>query len=423
MNENYKGLLLECIQKQGISPSSVVFTPTQCDNGMFECNVQVPAFLNHHACSYSSDKHTTKKSAEREAAKRALDGITTNNSSITTSNSSITTSNSIITSNDIITSNSSITTNNGIITSALACANCKTILLLYNQIMLYFKTSDEISLCIKPEVLLMIHNDGKLAMHNLDFINQETDAFSNGYYCCLRCKSKVGTSSKMELVATSSTTKTTVNTCFFKASNVSHAISSTLSTTASSFVSNINRPFPFKKWKSIHERSSELEGIDKRDNSQVLDAWMTALKIPMDTTINTEFSSKLSSGKRIDFVFDKSFYGSIESAFGICKVDYGRKPRREQMDIFGFSLKHNLIAVLPTGCGKTLPAVVLMDQMIKLNPSKIAVMIVDRRPLVDQQASVYDTLTGGYALRLIGMYHYHYHHLMPSSNQYLYRYC
>ena len=57
---------------------------------------------------------------------------------------------------------------------------------------------------------------------------------------------------------------------------------------------------------------------------------------------------------------------------------------------------HNHIVVLPTGFGKTLIAAMVMKRMVKLNPApgRVALMIVDRLPLVEQQKAAIENYTG-----------------------------
>ena len=47
-----------------------------------------------------------------------------------------------------------------------------------------------------------------------------------------------------------------------------------------------------------------------------------------------------------------------------------------------------MIAVLPTGAGKTLIASMWLKRMKELNPEKMGLFVVDKIPLVKQQAKV-----------------------------------
>ena len=58
------------------------------------------------------------------------------------------------------------------------------------------------------------------------------------------------------------------------------------------------------------------------------------------------------------------------------------------MECFVEALRQNLIAVLPTGAGKTLIASMWLKRMKELNPEKMGLFVVDKIPLVKQQAKV-----------------------------------
>ncbi len=57
-------------------------------------------------------------------------------------------------------------------------------------------------------------------------------------------------------------------------------------------------------------------------------------------------------------------------------------------------MKRNLICCLPTGAGKTLIACLVIKRMKECNPKKKILFLVDRIPLVFQQAAVIDSETG-----------------------------
>ena len=52
------------------------------------------------------------------------------------------------------------------------------------------------------------------------------------------------------------------------------------------------------------------------------------------------------------------------------------------------ALHQDLVAVLPTGAGKTLIASMWLKRMRELNPEKMGLFVVDRIPLVVQQKKV-----------------------------------
>ena len=63
-----------------------------------------------------------------------------------------------------------------------------------------------------------------------------------------------------------------------------------------------------------------------------------------------------------------------------------KKPHKYQLEGYHRALLSNLIICIPTGKGKTLIAALLMTRMKKLNPSKLVAFVVERIPLVFQQA-------------------------------------
>ena len=62
----------------------------------------------------------------------------------------------------------------------------------------------------------------------------------------------------------------------------------------------------------------------------------------------------------------------------------------EKAECFVEALQKDLIAILPTGAGKTLIASMWLKRMKELNPEKMGLFIVDKIPLVKQQAQVGD---------------------------------
>lgn len=64
-----------------------------------------------------------------------------------------------------------------------------------------------------------------------------------------------------------------------------------------------------------------------------------------------------------------------------------QRPRPYQIECFLAAALRNSIVYLPTGAGKTLVAAMLISLYHKLNPQKVAILIVDRVPLAHQQGS------------------------------------
>ena len=96
-------------------------------------------------------------------------------------------------------------------------------------------------------------------------------------------------------------------------------------------------------------------------------------------------------------------------AFPTCEEDFGWSdlvtsdviPRPTQVHALVWSLAcKSSIVVMPTGSGKTLVASLFLARMCRLNPGRIGVLVVDRVPLVFQQARALACDTGLKALRL-----------------------
>ena len=77
-------------------------------------------------------------------------------------------------------------------------------------------------------------------------------------------------------------------------------------------------------------------------------------------------------------------------------------PRKYQVEAYLEALQQDLIVVLPTGTGKTLIACMVLTRMHELNPNRIGVFVVDRVPLVFQQAAVLRRETGAQVCELCG---------------------
>jgi hypothetical protein len=79
-----------------------------------------------------------------------------------------------------------------------------------------------------------------------------------------------------------------------------------------------------------------------------------------------------------------------------------KTPRGYQVECFVEALRQNLIAVLPTGAGKTLIASMWLKRMKELNPEKMGLFVVDKIPLVKQQAKAIQADTGLRMLDIFG---------------------
>ncbi|KAF0722904.1 hypothetical protein AaE_009915, partial [Aphanomyces astaci] len=71
----------------------------------------------------------------------------------------------------------------------------------------------------------------------------------------------------------------------------------------------------------------------------------------------------------------------------------GKAPRPTQVCGFVEALLRDILVVMPTGSGKTLVAAMVMQRMRQLNPTRLAIMVVDRIPLVFQQGAAIEADT------------------------------
>lgn len=92
---------------------------------------------------------------------------------------------------------------------------------------------------------------------------------------------------------------------------------------------------------------------------------------------------------------DGSFINSEDYQYADLLSTHCKKEiKTEQLQAFHQALQQNMAIVFPTGFGKTFVASLIMHRFRILNPKKLAVMIVDRIPLVDQQSKAIHHDTG-----------------------------
>ena len=62
------------------------------------------------------------------------------------------------------------------------------------------------------------------------------------------------------------------------------------------------------------------------------------------------------------------------------------EPYRYQLELYSKAMKTNAVCFLPTGTGNTLVTALVIERMLKLNPSRQVIFLVDRVLLVLQQS-------------------------------------
>ncbi|KAG7387256.1 Interferon-induced helicase C domain-containing protein 1 [Phytophthora pseudosyringae] len=105
------------------------------------------------------------------------------------------------------------------------------------------------------------------------------------------------------------------------------------------------------------QKVQELVNVERGANVQASDALPVVL--PSEATIRSHFSPKAKMSKL----------------------------RRYQVELTLSALLENTIVYLPTGCGKTLVAIKVLEELKYLNPDKLVVFLVPTGPLVSQQAT------------------------------------
>ena len=76
--------------------------------------------------------------------------------------------------------------------------------------------------------------------------------------------------------------------------------------------------------------------------------------------------------------------------------------REYQKELYNLSMTQNIICCLPTGAGKTLIGCMVISKMKELNPNKKILFLVDRIPLVFQQADMIEKETKLTCLKCCG---------------------
>lgn len=125
------------------------------------------------------------------------------------------------------------------------------------------------------------------------------------------------------------------------------------------------------------------------------------LSQPQHLSIQNIDASTASTASTINTSTDAHNYNDTHTTFhwkGLTR----QKPRNYQMQAYTQALLQDLILILPTGMGKTLVACMLISKLKQLNPSYMALLLVDRVPLVFQQASVIERQTGLRVCRMCG---------------------
>ena len=96
----------------------------------------------------------------------------------------------------------------------------------------------------------------------------------------------------------------------------------------------------------------------------------------------------------IPIVLPDAKSGSSSDISDLISAGCNKIPRPQQLQALELALKEHMIVVFPTGFGKTFVASMFMHRFYLLNPRKLAVLVVDRVPLVQQQCQAIHQDTG-----------------------------
>ncbi len=142
----------------------------------------------------------------------------------------------------------------------------------------------------------------------------------------------------------------------------------------------------------IHSRDVDLDLLLNTSPSSSSSTSSTS------SSFSSSFSSSISSSSSSFSPSAVTHSATLGSAYPHIHVHaaptrHRKTPRRVQLEALLHTVQKNMIVVIPTGCGKTLIAGLVMACFRRKNPRKLAVMVVDRIPLAhqQQQALVQDT--------------------------------
>lgn len=109
------------------------------------------------------------------------------------------------------------------------------------------------------------------------------------------------------------------------------------------------------------------------------------LVLPSITSIVSELSANLSAEEEARDDSSLSNAAVVRRVFGGLKTTL----RNYQIELVLAAIQENLIAVLPTGSGKTMVAISMVYLFKQANPDKAVAFVVDKIPLVHQQANAF----------------------------------
>ena len=230
---------------------------------------------------------------------------------------------------------------------AVHCRKCSALLAVAAEIrLLTDHMTGAVSLCIHPSVAAKIKSIYRQP-------NPEPKNSVAPYKMfCTGCQSDVGSCTKL---------------------TVSDHLVDCFSSERASFVTPDSNTLPAKKWKVMTEEL-KASGVEPIHISEAMD---TISKRLPSAEGNPEFRTVYCDVDKLS--------NTVLQSLTIYE------PRDYQAEMARSALECNSLICMPTGAGKTLIAASVMHAMLRLNPRKMAIFIVNTVALVEQQAKQLET--------------------------------
>lgn len=344
---NYKGRLQEKLATMLGRPQATYLSTT---NAPFVSSVTI-LVQNETPISVMGDQRPTKKAAEQSAAERMLQHP--------------------------FVSRDGDRSADCLADQTVKCSRCQKQIGIIGDFMFFDKTDTEVQFALKPEVVFLLAGISAEADPN-----QATTARA---LPCVTIRDEVQDPTEPSIKA-----KCTVICAHCGDKLGVQMATGPDGTSLTSFGSNKvvvkGRSFTSQAWQSVSVDSA-FDDIDHRT-----EATFFGTQDAQPRTTRQSFNHlpvvypTLISGSYID----SADYQYTDLLSSHCKKGI----RTEQLQAFHKCLQQNMAVVFPTGFGKTFVASLVMHRFRVLNPKKLAVMIVDRIPLVDQQSKAIHHDTG-----------------------------
>eukprot|EP01034_Spumella_vulgaris_P021530 gene21530-27565_t len=333
--ENIKGRLQGLLQGKGRAPSSslIVYSTTRdAATSICVCTVSVPSILGDR--QFTGQSCSNQKGAEKLAAaalladEEAFEKLNTWQPVVEAFTLAV---------------------------ESVLCTNCKCVLSSAGDFMFFHTAENAVSFTLKPEVILS--RAGGVAGSPFTVTSKESvsSKFNEQHVSCAQCSAKVGCQ---------------LSTGPDNASVVAFDLER---------ICTEHGAFKYRSWSEASKCFEEQ--FERRDYADYFVKWVARRPLVVNTRkIYAIVSHARSSG------LSGNVSNDVFEWLDLFVAGSPLVPHRFQIEAYRLSLMGNLIVVIPTGAGKTLIAAMTMRRMKMLNPHRLVVMVVDRIPLVEQQA-------------------------------------